>query len=71
MVRRRTLMKAAKNPVSASMPMSPRELYPWTASVPPAARVRKPTMTTVPPIIAKVPAPIEISAISRTISRRK
>src|SRR5262245_13438881 len=28
-------------------------------------------MTTVPPIIANVPAPIEISAISRLISRRK
>ena len=24
----RTLMNAAKNPVRASMPMSPRELYP-------------------------------------------
>ena len=28
-------------------------------------------MTTVPPIIASVPAPIEISAINRTISLRK
>ena len=28
-------------------------------------------MTTVPPIIANVPAPMEISAISRMISRRK
>ena len=66
----RTLMKAARNPVSASMPMLPKELYPWTASTPPVASVRKPTMTTVPPIIANVPAPMLISAIKRTTSRR-
>ncbi len=67
----RTLMNAARNPVSASMPMLPSELYPWIANVPPAASVRKPTITTVPPIIASVPAPIEISAINRMISLRK
>ena len=39
--------------------------------MPPAAKVKNPTITTVPPIIANVPAPIEISAISRMISLRK
>jgi len=34
------------------------------------ANVRKPTITTVPPIIANVPAPMLISAISRMISLR-
>ena len=63
-------MKAAKNPVSASMPMLPSDEYPCTASVPPAARVRKPTMATVPPIMANVPAPMLISAISRMTSLR-
>ena len=67
----RTLMNAARNPVRASMPMLPSELYPCTARVPPAARVRKPTITTVPPIIANVPAPMLISAIRRMISWRK
>ena len=67
---RRTLMNAARNPVSASMPIFPSELYPCTASVPPAASVRNPTMTTVPPIIAKVPAPMLISATRRMTSRR-
>ena len=65
----RTLMNADKKPVNASMPIFPRELYPWTASVPPVARVRNPTMATVPPIIAKVPAPMLISAMRRTMSR--
>jgi hypothetical protein len=67
---RRTLRNADKNPVNASMPISPSELYPWTASVPPDANVKNPTITTVPPISAKVPAPILISATRRTISRR-
>lgn len=67
----RTLMNAAKNPVSASIPISPSDEYPCTANVPPAASVKNPTIATVPPIIASVPAPIEISAINRTISLRK
>ncbi len=41
-----------------------------TASVPPAASVKNPTITSVPPIIAKVPAPMLISAMRRMISRR-
>ena len=40
----RTLMKAAKKPVSASTPMLPSELKPWTAMVPPVNSVRKPTI---------------------------
>ena len=64
-------MKAAKKPVSASMPISPNDEYPCTANVPPAASVKNPTIATVPPIIANVPAPMEISAINRTISLRK
>ena len=64
-------MNAAKNPVNASMPILPSELYPWTASVPPAARVKNPTIATVPPIIAKVPVPMLISATSRMTSLRK
>ncbi len=68
----RTLMNAARNPVSASIPILPSELYPCTANVPPAASVKKnPTITTVPPIIANVPAPMLISAINRMISFRK
>ena len=39
----RTSINAAKNPVSASMPMLPKELNSCTASVPPDARVKKPT----------------------------
>ncbi len=39
--------------------------------MPPVANVRNPTITSVPPIMANTPAPMEISAISRTISLRK
>ncbi len=64
----RTLMNAAKKPVSASTPMLPRELKPCTAMMPPVNRVRKPTITTVPPMTASAPVPMLISATSRTVS---
>ncbi len=64
----RTLMKAEKNPVSASTPIFPSELKPWIAMVPPEARVRNPTTATVPPITAKAPVPMLISATSLNTS---
>ena len=66
----RTLMNAAKKPVSASTPTSVSDENPWTAITPPVARVRNPTITTVPPIIASAPVPMAISAMSRSVSLR-
>ena len=39
----RTLMNAAKKPVSASTPMSPSEANPWIANSVPAEKVMNPT----------------------------
>lgn len=66
----RTFRKADRNPVSASMPMLPSDEYPCTAMTPPEARVKNAATPTVPPIITRAPAPMVISAISRTVSLR-
>nr|CRL82861.1 hypothetical protein CPGR_06088 [Mycolicibacter nonchromogenicus] len=66
----RTLRKADKKPVNASIPMLPSEEKPCTAITPPEARVKKVATPTVPPMMASAPVPMVISAISRTVSLR-
>ncbi|COY39383.1 Uncharacterised protein [Mycobacterium tuberculosis] len=66
----RTFKNADRNPVNASIPMSPSDEYPCTAITPPDARVKKAATPTVPPIMTSAPAPSVISATSRTVSFR-